>query len=286
MVRMKRIVCRWRAIGSFVTVLTIVCTSAHDAASRQPQRVDLSIVAGGRPLAAAIRELEDRFGWVVTYEDPPYEWAVDIEDVTLAVSKSPNATNRVLVPRTRSFAFRYPDTDDPRPSAVLSAMLRDHNLGGYGEFRLIGSGSAFHVVPSMSANERGIPTARRSRLDVAVTLDDRERTAQELIEAVIAQVRVATGIHVVVGTTPISLLMQTKLRSSAKDESARDVLLRALAATGNKLSWQLFCDPGATKMCIQRSLRCECEGRFAAGASQIGALRRLRTCEPAINLRT
>lgn len=249
---MKRIVLRWRAAGVFVAVLAMVCAGAHVVESRQPQRtderIDLSVV-DHRPLAAVIRELENRFGWVITYEDPSYEWAADVEDVTLAVSKSPNPTNRVLVPRLGSFAFRYPDTDDPRPIAVLSAMLRDYNLTGYGEFRLIVSGSVFHVVPSMSANERGIPTPRQSRLDVAVTLDDRERSVRELVEEVLAQVRASTGNRVVLGANPIKSLIQTELRLGAKDEPARDVLVRALAASGRKLSWQLFCDPGSTKMC-------------------------------------
>jgi hypothetical protein len=34
-------------------------------------------VFDGRPLAAAIQELQKRHGWIITYEDPPYEWAGD-----------------------------------------------------------------------------------------------------------------------------------------------------------------------------------------------------------------
>lgn len=250
---MKRIVRRRRATGVFVTVLVMLWAGAYHIESRQPQRIDL-FVSGGRPLAAAIRELENRFEWVITYEDPPYEWAGDIEDATLAVSKVPNPTNRVWVPRLRSFAFSYRDTKDPRPNAMLSAMLRDYNLSGIGaEFRSIVSGPiaserVFHVVPTMSANERGIPTPRQSRLDVPVTLDGSERTGLELIEAVLGQVSAATGLRVAPGTVPINLLVQTKLRLSAENDPARDVLLRALAATGKRVSWRLLCGPD-TKTC-------------------------------------
>lgn len=65
-------VVRSRTAGVLVTVLAIACASLYDIEARQPESIDLSVVSG-RPLADAIRELEDRFGWVITYEDPPYE---------------------------------------------------------------------------------------------------------------------------------------------------------------------------------------------------------------------
>jgi hypothetical protein len=45
-------------------------------------------VIDARPLAEAIRVLEERHGWIVTYEDARYEHESDIEDVTLTVRYS------------------------------------------------------------------------------------------------------------------------------------------------------------------------------------------------------
>ncbi len=36
----------------------------------------------GRPVAEAVRELERRYDWQITYEDPPYVHYSDIVDVT------------------------------------------------------------------------------------------------------------------------------------------------------------------------------------------------------------
>jgi hypothetical protein len=39
-------------------------------------------VQDARPVAKAIQELENRYGWRITYEDPPYIHNSDITDVT------------------------------------------------------------------------------------------------------------------------------------------------------------------------------------------------------------
>ncbi len=48
-------------------------------ASASPNTVT---VQSGRPVAEAIQELEKRYGWQITYEDPPYVHYSDITDVT------------------------------------------------------------------------------------------------------------------------------------------------------------------------------------------------------------
>jgi len=40
------------------------------------------IVRNSRPVAEAIHELEKRYGWQITYEDPPYSHYSDLTDVT------------------------------------------------------------------------------------------------------------------------------------------------------------------------------------------------------------
>ncbi len=39
-------------------------------------------VQSGRPVGEAIEELEKKYGWEITYEDPPYVHYSDIVDVT------------------------------------------------------------------------------------------------------------------------------------------------------------------------------------------------------------
>ena len=218
--------------------------------AQRAQPLELA-VSDARPLAALIDQLETRYGWIITYEDPPYENAADLDDVTLDVAKDPKSfKGKVLVPRRRRFDFRYPNADQPQAEDVLAVLVRDYNMAGNNDgFRLLRTGKFFHVVPSVSDNKIGLPTNRQSRLDVRVTIPVVERSVLETLELVVAQVRELTGVPVMMGRVPVNLLLQKKLRTGAATEPARDVLVRALTSTGRDLSWRLNCDPGVTKIC-------------------------------------
>jgi hypothetical protein len=218
--------------------------------AQRSQPLERSVI-DGRPLAAVISQLETRYGWTITYEDPPYESPFDVDDVTLQVARDPkNFKGKVLVPRTRGFDFKYPNANQPQAEEVLAALVRDYNMVNYDRFRLLRTGTFFHVVPSVSNNENGQPTERQSRLDVRVTIPDADRSVRETVELVVAQVRERTGAPLVVGRLPTNLLSQKKLRTGATKEPARDVLVRALTSTGRDLSWRIPCDPGGTKKCF------------------------------------
>lgn len=126
---------------------------ATTGASRQ-RAVDEIAVDDPRPLAAAIQELQRRYGWVVTYEDPPYEFVADTLDVTEAFSRTRDPSNkrRELIPLGGSFTFVYaaggPSTG-PEAQPTLTALLRSyHQSGNTGVFRLVRTGDVFHVVPA------------------------------------------------------------------------------------------------------------------------------------------
>ena len=115
-------------------------------------------VSDGRQLASAIRELERRHGWIITYEDPPYEFPPEVVDVTKSVqkvvvpSRAPtlvprggtfiNANTETLIPRiwmsssnngssARSTAIRWFQTASSRSSASTraSAAHRSERAG-------------------------------------------------------------------------------------------------------------------------------------------------------------
>lgn len=231
----------------FIAVVTAIPLTAQ-----REQPLEFSAVFDARPLAAVISQLETRYGWIITYEDPPYEAAADLDDVTLDVARDPqNFKGKVLVPRRRRFDFKYPKADQPRAEDLLAAVIRDYNLAGNNDaFRLLRTGAFFHVVPSVSDDKNGTPTSRQSRLDVRVTIPDAERSVLKTVELVVDHVRELIGVPVVMGQVPTNFLAQKKLRTDATNEPARDVLVRALTSTGRDLSWRLTCDPGATKFCF------------------------------------
>jgi hypothetical protein len=206
-------------------------------------------VSDPRPLAAVLEELEKRHGWRITYEDPLYLFAADIEDVTDAVSRSSDRSRRVLIPRGGAFTFSYP----PRlePEAVLEALLEAYRWSGHpGPFRLRRAGDVFHVVPVMARNAEGTLEPYRSLLDVRITLPEVERDVLGTIQAMLQEVSSVTGRQVGLGRVPINLFHHTRVMTGANDEPARAVLQQALDATARPLSWRLLCDPGPGSFCM------------------------------------
>jgi hypothetical protein len=204
-----------------------------------------------RPLARAVEALEKRFGWVITYEDPPFAHVNDLADVTASVRRDVSGSAKVLIPRGGSFAFSYdpplgvPELDE---ETVLVALLDHYHLSGNpGVYRLLRSASAFHVVPSRVKNLQGVLESYNAVLDADISVPAGNRTAFEMIKAIVAAISQSTGVEVAAGTVPINLLMQTRVDGAAYHENARAVLTRVLEQTGRRLSWKLLYTPTPTK---------------------------------------
>lgn len=241
-------------LKQFTRLLTLLGGSAlvvMAAATSLRGQASAIEVLDGRPLAKVISELESRHGWRITYEDTFYEYQNELEDVTVIARRGnpPPGAPRLLVPRNRLFRFEY-NTVSGRPHDVLGALLKKYNSDSYSDaFRLIQQGTVYHFVPTRSLDGKGVTKDRQSRFDVGVSLDDRERSLYDTLEAILKEVSSAVGVQVWLGNVPVNLLRAQRIRLSAQNEAARDVLVRALAATKTNISWQLFCDPGALKMC-------------------------------------
>jgi hypothetical protein len=206
-----------------------------------------------RPLASAVEVLEQRHGWVITYEDPPYLYAPDISDVTAQVRRDLSSEPRVLIPKGGSFHFTYvlPSAASPaEASAVLTALLEEyHRSGNSGVFKVVQTATAFHIVPSTFMDTQGRSQATSSLLDVKISTGGEEQTGLQMLQGVIGAISRATGARIWLGSAPLNLLMQTRINETATTASARMILMRLLAATRRSLSWQIFCAPGPVRDC-------------------------------------
>ena len=207
-----------------------------------------------RPLQAVVLELERRFGWIITYEDPEYLFAPEIKDVRYTVSRDPKFERPVLIPAGGPFTFSYtlpPTGATASPQdALLGALLDQYRQSGYaGTFRLERTGLAYHVVPAMARDETGVLRPYGSILDRRISLPDREVNGFEMFASIVAAVKGSGEQRLVLGVVPISGLGQIRVRIAADDESARSVLVRTLASIHPRLSWQLLCGPGDGGSC-------------------------------------
>jgi hypothetical protein len=142
------------AIGLMVTFL--------GAASASPNTIT---VQGGRPVAQAIQELEKRYGWRITYEDPPYSHYSDVsvvKDIRLPAVpvQSPSQLQSLqgksrLVPTGGSLTFTLPSAD-PDELGAVEALVKSYNSSrGGNAFAVVRGAGLLHVVPQQMTGSSG-----------------------------------------------------------------------------------------------------------------------------------
>jgi hypothetical protein len=215
--------------------------------------VDALAVEGPRPVATAIQRLIQTYGYRISYEDPRYVYAEDLEDVTAkysrvaepAAGKAPAA--RLLVPKGGKF------TVDVQPSKGAEAVLKQTILASAAaspgqRFQVRKDDGMYHVVPTGARDRNGNPAPHTSVLDSAISLPMKERTAYETIVALCGAISAASGVKVEVGMTGFEShggdpASEPKYPLGAEAEPARAVLKRALdefGKTREQLTWMLL----------------------------------------------
>jgi hypothetical protein len=226
-------------------------------------RAETFTIDDNRPVADAARQLEARYGWPITYEDPPRVYAGDLIDVSAQVrrdgrSSSEAGVSPLLVPRPGSFSFVLEDTSWTEPGtrapegaarAAILTMLKAYSasIGGVEMFALTESDGLFHIVPTQRKDATGKMEKITPLLDKVVLIPAGERTLTAFINEVLGQVKLGERETIGGPAFASNFLMQTKTQMASRpNESARSVLSRLFAevAVPTPLSWALFHQPG------------------------------------------
>jgi hypothetical protein len=200
-------------------------------------------VEGPRPLLAAIRILEEKYGWQIAYEDPPYTGPGEAVDRTPPTYNGPG---RVVEPRIGRLELRYPvDSTTGMPestaAAILQLLIDDHDRRqNAGRFRLTTLGDLLCVMP-----------AQGSILDTPVTLPGTARNFEDTVEQIVRSIAQGTGLHVRMGPMPPRIPGRFELEATS--EPARAVLLRLFAQVpGRRFSWiVLFGSNGGHELSVK-----------------------------------
>lgn len=216
---------------------------------------EVLVVEDGRPLAKAVAELERQFGWVITYEDPPYIFKGDISDVTAMVRRDldkypPGEAPRVLVPKGGRFVFHYDASLRRDPLVLLRQLvIAYHSNIGAAKFQVEKSDKAFHIIPVAVRGVSGKEVLDRSPLNIAITLPIKVRTGMQELEELCAIISKLSHSRVVVGTIPVGMFSRSLGKRGGSRIIARHAIEDLLEKTahGLKLSWRLLYGPD-TKM--------------------------------------
>jgi hypothetical protein len=234
-------------MGFIATFLGNACASPNTITVQDP-----------RPVAKAIEELENRYGWKITYEDPPYIYYSDITDVTVTpwpgvpvqnqsqlqlFQHAPAANHRTLVPKGGSLSFTLPPAN-PDEFGTVEALVKSYNSSHQGiVFAVIQGVGVLHVVPRDATGSFGYHEPVKPVLDTVITVEPKERTALALLEEVCRKISVGTNTDVVVGESPTNMLVQMKTSIGGSRKTARSILDQLILESGAPLSWQLFYGP-------------------------------------------
>lgn len=238
-----------------LVVIVAIILSVTVRGMQQPSKESLS-VNDARPVALGAETLEKKYGWIITYEDPPYAYESELVDVTEKVRRDldkfkPGQAPKVFVPKGGELAFEYdiePATKKPAdPAVVVQQLLDTYAIAlNPGVFRLERDGQRLHIIVAGSKGMDGVLVSRQSVLDAVITVPAQKRNGLELLNAFCAAISEASGTRVVVGGAPLNRFYRHQTESGAKNQRARDFLTNELdRITGEaKWSWQLLYNPG------------------------------------------
>jgi hypothetical protein len=189
------------------------------------------VVDHPRPLLATINLLEAKFGWQISYEDPPFEHEADLVDLSDAAFLSQHPGLRRLIPNGKHFEFHVPMVSNVHdPTEPLTQLIGAYALSGNpGLFGLTHSGALFHVEPVAVRKRDGRVVAAHSVLETKISFPSAERTAIATVEMVLSHVNEAAGVSIVdAGFGPFGPgpLGQVTVTEGAHDEIAKEVMVR------------------------------------------------------------
>lgn len=213
-------------------------------------------VNNARPVAEAAWELENRYGWAITYEDPIYMHSSEVVDVTTQVRRDldrykPGEAPKVFVPKGGglSITFRV-DSHTGRPvgspESLMQQVLDANTAAGYsGRFRLQSKGGIVHVIPTAYKEKSGALVPYQSVLDSIITIPSQERTALQSLDLLCDALSRIAKTKVSLGTIDPNLFSHSRNQIGVNRVKARDFLVKLIESvnTSSSLSWRLLYDP-------------------------------------------
>jgi hypothetical protein len=208
-------------------------------------------VNDAHPVWEIARQLQERYGYAITYEDPRYSNDGDLEDVTLQVRKDlekypPGGAPKVIGMKLRSLTLSVPNSpsiSSEDMAGILERLVRAQEAQGTGgRFRVLQTGNQFHIVPTAVRDRNGTWIEQHSILDTPISLPSQGRTPGEMLKAICEAVDAAAQVKIAILTISGGIAGHVIFTVGADQEPARTVLMRALALESPNASWVITHD--------------------------------------------
>jgi hypothetical protein len=228
-----------------------------------PNREIVLSISHPRPLAEAARQLEEKLGMAISYEDvaPIYrgdyarpldtDWGRKIDEE----GDHRFRDNRIDI-AGGALDIHIPVDAAGNPampvSQILWELIDQHKArGNPGQFQLLTVDDSLVIVPVSKRDTNGMLIPEHSPLDAQISFPMARRGGAETFDVISKTVTTASGRTVHFGLGGPKRFAKTAIELGADRETARDVLIRALKGLryedgrefAKTWSWQLLCGP-------------------------------------------
>ena len=198
---------------------------------------------GERPLLQAIDALQQKYGWVIDYEDPQYLVAPGSSRNLASPVHRLHAMATSANANGFSVQFQVPANVPPDEVTVLSTIVDAYNQsGGPGRFQLVKESKRLDVVGVAAINAQGESVTQQPVLDSRITVASRPRSVDAAVAAICEKVSQAAKVRI--STDEAEHNARTSISLSGSPATARSLLSQVLSAIGSKFYWRLTYDSG------------------------------------------
>jgi hypothetical protein len=198
----------------------------------------IQIVANSpRPLAQVLDALQQKYGWVVDYEDPRFISKVDMVQ--------PTAPATQILPGGGVFRVEFPSNLEEEK--ILEMVVASYNQSNNpGRFELRKSDQDKFVVVGLQARDsQGRLSRQKPLFDVPITVKKIKRNSSDTLKLICQTLAKRQGIAITLGVMPTSLLGHSEIEVGGTHLAARELLAQSLTLPGHRLYWRLLFDPSS-----------------------------------------
>lgn len=213
--------------GSATAAIGLVILARDSAFAQSGARQHTIAIGEIAPMREIAAKGLDRFGWNVCYEEPPWESSQD-------VAPRPGAKGNSLMVRGKPFVVRIEEPADlsdlKARGAVFKSIVDQHRRAGNPPFFMSRQDAGCsHIVAPAYVRSDGKIQAFEPVLDTRISIPPGKRKVGETVKLVLAEISRIRTMNIVEGTIPMNAFyssIDSDIFSEAKQERARDVLLR------------------------------------------------------------
>lgn len=208
----------------------------------------------GEPLYDAISAVREEYGWLVDYEDPPYQSRYDLVDRATPRWQALHPGKPFLVPAGGAFECTYPVAPDiwSSPASereVLEKIVSDYNQSGNpGTFSVRQQSDGSFAVTGIAVKDiNGNKQPVGAILDTLVTVPTVQRSLMETLKLIARALSLNSGIKVVGISPDNNFAAQSAVSIGGTSVSGRSLLLQTAGQLPLGTIWNLLYEANTPK---------------------------------------